>query len=254
MSEINGFDNEFAFVLELNNKTIKELTPLCRDLIEILFPNEDENSIIKCWRNHLKQKTDILIKINNKIEGISIKKGIKNSVHVEPVSEFISFLINNNISKDNIIEYLKFHYADGTTNGKGLKRISTEEYKAKNQAKIDKINSEINNEEILIKAIDRFILRGNNSSFSISALVHGEVNDFVFITKKDIIDIILSKKDNYSSTVHFSTLTVQPKNRCLNYNTKYEKDRFYIQVKWYNIFDDIIENMYLKEKGKIKDV
>ncbi len=250
MSEINGFDNEFAFVLELNNKVIKELTPLCRDLIETIFPNENENSIIKCWRNHLKQKTDILIKINNKIKGISIKKGIRNSVHVEPITEFINFLITNNISRDNIIEYLKFHYADGTTNGKGLKRVSTEEYKVKNQDKIDKINSEINNQKLLIKAIDRFILRGNNSVFSISALVYGEVNDFVFITKEDIINIILSKKDNYSSTVHFSVLTIQPKNRCLNYNSKYEKDRFCIQVKWYNLFDDIIENMYLKKKSQ----
>lgn len=194
MSEINGFDNEFAFVLELNNKTIKELNPLFRDLIDAIFPNENENSIIKCWCNHLQQKSDILIKINNKIKGISIKKGIKNSVHVEPISHFISFLITNNISRNNIIEYLKFHYADGTTNGKGLNRMSTEEYKVKNQTKIDKINKELNNEKLLIKAIDRFILRGNNSSFPISALIHGEVNDFVFITKEDIINIILSKK------------------------------------------------------------
>ena len=93
MSEINGFANEFAFVLELNNKTIKELNPLCRDLIDTIFPNENENMIIKCWRNHLQQKADILIKINNKIKGVSIKKGIKNSVHVEPISEFIHFLI-----------------------------------------------------------------------------------------------------------------------------------------------------------------
>ena len=71
MSEINGFDNEFAFVLELNNKAIKELTPMCRDLIETIFPNENENSIIKCWRNHLKQKADILIKINNKIKELA---------------------------------------------------------------------------------------------------------------------------------------------------------------------------------------
>ena len=251
MSKINWLDNEYAFVLELNNKTIKELTPLCRDLIESIFPNEFENSLM-CWRNHLKQKSDILIKINNRIRGISIKKGIKNSVHVEPISEFINFLITNNVSRNNIIEYLKFHYADGSTNGKGLKRISAEEYKVKNQDKIDKINNEINNEKLLIKAIDRFILRGNNSFFPIDALVYGEINDFIFITKEDIIDIILSKKDIYSSTVHFSVLTVQPKNRCLNYNVKYEKDRFSIQIKWYNLFDDIMENMYLKGMNRIK--
>ncbi len=250
MSEMNGFDNEFAFVLALNNKTIKELTPICRDLIETIFPDENENSIIKCWLNHFKQKSDIFVKINNKTKGISIKKGMKNSVHVEPISEFISFLINNHIPRDSIIEYLKFHYADGTTNGKGLKRISMEEYKVQNQDKIDKINREINNEQLLIKAIDRFIIKGNNSLFPISALIYGEVDDFIFITKEDIRNIILRKKDDYSSTVHFSVLTVQPKNRCLNYNTKYEKDRFCVQVKWYNLFDDIIENMYLKEQSK----
>ena len=249
MSSINGYNNEFNFVLELNNKSIKELPPLFRDLIDSVFPNENEDSIIKCWRNHLPQKSDILVKINKKIRGISIKKGIKNSVHVEPISEFISFLITNNIERDCIIDYLKFHYADGTTNGKGIVRISTDEYKKENQKSIDKINLELNSNEILLKkAIERFILKGTNSTYSIAALIYGEVDDFLFITAEDIVKIIMSKKDTYSSTVHFSTLTVQPKNRCLNHNPLYEKDRFCVQIKWYSIFDDIIENMYLKSQ------
>ena len=249
MSSINGYNNEFNFVLELNNKSIKELSPLFRDLIDSVFPNENEDSIIKCWCNHLPQKSDILVKINKRIRGISIKKGIKNSVHVEPISEFISFLITNNIERDCIIDYLKFHYADGTTNGKGIVRISTDEYKKENQKSIDKINLELNSNEILLKkAIERFILKGTNSTYSIAALVYGEVDDFLFITAEDIVKIIMSKKDTYSSTVHFSTLTVQPKNRCLNHNPLYEKDRFCVQIKWYSIFDDIIENMYLKSQ------
>lgn len=52
----------------------------------------------------------------------------------------------------------------------------------------------------------------------------------------------MSKKDNYSTAVHLGPMTIQPKNRCLNHNPKYEKDRYCIQVKWYNLFDDIIEN------------
>ena len=31
--------------------------------------------------------------------------------------------------------------------------------------------------------------------------------------------------------------------RCLNNNSKYEKNRYISQVKWYNLGDDIIENM-----------
>lgn len=31
--------------------------------------------------------------------------------------------------------------------------------------------------------------------------------------------------------------------RCLNNNPKYEKNRYVSQIKWYNLYDDIIENM-----------
>ena len=55
--------------------------------------------------------------------------------------------------------------------------------------------------------------------------------------------LILSKRNNYSSAIHFGSLTVQPKNRCLNYNPKYNNDRYLIQVKWYNLYDEIIEFM-----------
>lgn len=93
------------------------------------------------------------------------------------------------------------------------------------------------------KAINRFVIQGNNSSFPIDALIHGEVDDFLFITRKQIEDIILSKRNIYSSAVHFGLLTCQPKNRCLNFNLLYEKDRYCIQIKWYNIIDSIIESM-----------
>lgn len=180
------------------------------------------------------------------MKGISIKKGYKNSVHVERISDFIHFLIENNIDREIVIEYLKYHYADGSTNGKGIKRLSVEEYKKDNQSKIDKINKVVNDEKIIKKAINRFVTKGKNTDYFISAIIYGEVNDFIWATKEQIEEIILSKKDVYSSAVHFGALTCQPKNRCLNYNPLYEKDGFCVQIKWYNIFDDIIE--YLSNK------
>lgn len=250
-SNISGSDNEFQFVKYLNGKKISELNPLFRELINQLYPLEQQNSIIKSWRNHYKQKSDIFIKINGKMKGISIKKGIKNSIHVERISDFIHFLIEKGIDREIIIEYLKYHYADGSTNGKGLKRLSVEEYKKDNQANIDKINKIFNNEEMLKEAINRFIIKGNNSDYYIDAIIYGEVEDFVWATRDDIKNIILSKKDIYSTGVHFGPITCQPKNRCLNYNPKYEKDRFCVQLKWYNLFDDIIENMNNKIIKKV---
>lgn len=48
---------------------------------------------------------------------------------------------------------------------------------------------------------------------------------------------------------------MQPLDRCLNRNKKYEAKRFSIQVKWYNLVDDIIENMnnkVMEESGYIE--
>ena len=49
--------------------------------------------------------------------------------------------------------------------------------------------------------------------------------------------------NKYCSAVHFGALVCQPLNRCLNYNNRYSYGRFYVQVKWYSLFDDIIESM-----------
>ena len=246
MSNITGKNNEYEFIKYLNGKRIFELNQNFKKLINELFPNVEQDSIIKCWKNKYKQKSDIFIKINNEIKGISIKKGYKNSVHVERISDFIHFLIENNIDREIVIEYLRYHYADGSTNGKGKKRISVEEYKKENQYKIDKINENLNNEKLIKKAIERFITKGKNSNYYISAIIYGEVDNFIWATKEQIQEIILLKKDIYSSGIHFGALTCQPKNRCLNYNPLYEKDRYCIQIKWYNIFDDITD--YLNNK------
>lgn len=243
MTNITGKNNEYEFIKYLNGKKISELNPMFRGLIDKLFPNESHSSIIKSWKNHYKEKADIFIKINGLIKGISIKKGIKNSVHVERITDLIHFLIENNVEREIVIEYIKYQYADGSTNGKGNKRLSAEEYKKEHQHNIDKINKVFNNEILLRKAIERFVTKGKISNYHISAIIYGEVNDFVWATKEQIENIILSKKDIYSSGVHFGTLTCQPKNRCLNYNPLYEKDRYCVQIKWYNIFDDIIEYM-----------
>ena len=248
---ISGKDNEYEFVKYLNSKKVKEVNPLFRDVIDKLFNYYYRTDVIKCWLNKYPQKSDIFIKINNEIRGISLKKGIKNSVHVERISDFIHFLIENDISKDIVIKYLKYHYGDGSTNGKGLKRLSKEEYQKDHQDDIDKINEAFNKEEILLKAIKRFVIRGNNSNYDIDALIHGQTNDFLVLYKEQIIKLILSKKNYVSTGVHFGPLSVQPKNRCLNYNPLYEKDRYCVQIKWYNLTDDIIEYLNNEVMKKI---
>ncbi len=253
---INGFQNELEITRELNNKMVKELNPLHRSFIEDLFADINDSDLIKCIIDDSNKKHDIIISIKNEQGYVSIKKGIKNSVHVEGISSFIHFLIQNHVKRDVVKEYLKYHYADGSTNGTGKNRLSVEEYKKDNQEKIDMINVEINNKDLLIKAIDRFVLKGNISDKTIDAILFGVSDDFIWIKKEDIIKVILSKKDIYSSAVHFGPLTIQPLDRCLNYNSKYDKRRFCVQVKWYNLADDIIEfmnNRYMEKSGYVDE-
>ena len=106
---------------------------------------------------------------------------------------------------------------------------------------IKMINEEFNKPEIMKKAIVRFVLQGTNSEIEIDGIIYGITNDFLFLSKKDVIDILMSKTDVHSNGIHFGHLYCQPKARNLNYNPKYEKDRFCVQIKWYSIFDGIIE-------------
>lgn len=240
---ISGYKNEEEFSKELNNKKVCDLNLMFKDFILDLFGSVDEDKLIKCRVDYNKRKYDIVIILDNKIKYISIKKGIKNSMHVEGISRFIHFLIDNRIPKEIVINYLKFHYADGTTNGTGVNRLSTDNYKKNHQQEIDEINLFLNNEKLLLKVIDRFVLMGNLGDKRIDAIIFGVIDDFIWIKKDDIIKVILSHSNDYSTSVHFGPLTIQPLDRCLNRNPKYEKCRFCVQVKWYNLADDIIINM-----------
>lgn len=240
---INGFDNEKEIASDLNGKFIDELNPLYRSFIEEMYPDIQNDEKIICWVDETRKKYDIVISVRGSNRYISIKKGIKNSVHMEGISSFIHFLIENHVKREVIIEYLKYHYGDGTTNGTGVSRLSAAEYKQTYQKQIDMINEAFNQEDLLLKVIDRFVLSGNYSNIPIDGLLFGVRDDFIWIKKEDIIRIILKKQHSYSTGVHFGPLAVQPLDRCLNYNPKYEKQRFYVQIKWYNLADDIIQNM-----------
>ena len=241
-----GKQNEFDFVLILNGKKIKNLDPNTYDLIHAIYNNIDDESTIKSWKNHFKQKTDVMISINGIIKGISIKSGSRNSVHVEPISSFCHFLETNGMPFNIINYYLYYHFGDGTIDGKGNKRISCDEYKKTHQKEIDLLNKTINKEKVIEKAIERFVIMGTNSKYSIDAICYGEANNYLWITKKDIIKILKYKMNEYSTGVHFSSLFCQPQTRNIICNPLYEKKRFCVQIKWYSLFDDIILNMYLK--------
>lgn len=176
--DITGYKNENEFVNYLNKKKVSEINPMFKEFLETLFGALNDEEQIHAWNNYEKQKADIYIKINNKRKGINIKKGIKNSVHTEHINTFIKFLKENHFDQEMIIEFLKYHYADGTIDGTGENRMTVAEYKEKYQQEIDLINKQFNNKDFIIKVILKFILVGNIPIESIDCIVYGIIYGF----------------------------------------------------------------------------
>ena len=224
--------------MEFNNKKVSELNPMLYQVIKDLFPYVKDSSIIKSWRNkNPVGKGDIMIKIEKVVKTISIKKGSRNSVHLESIDTFISFLKKLGIHKKIIESYIRFHY--GIDSSKPNHFLSAKEYKEKYKDDIMKLNyylSKTNLDEV----VNRFIFQGRMSHQSIDGIIYGVPNDFLWITRNDILTIIKNSIHFQSNGVHIGCLFIQPQSRCLNENNQYKKCRDYVQIKWYSLFDDIL--------------
>lgn len=238
----NGYKNEFEFIDYLNNKKYSQINPLMQDMLKSLYPNIKDHDIIKAYKYGKFAKADIVIEVNEILKGISIKCGIKNSVHLEPIEKFIKYLQIKNFKEiDNLLRYL---YSDGTNNNTGSKRLSSAQYKINNGMNINLINEQFKN--IKSSLIIRFLTKTDiNYKVNVDLFITGNINDFIWATKDEVINYLV-ENDIYSSGVHVSKLFIQNWNKNLKYNSKYEYCRNYIQVKWYSMYDDIIRIMQLR--------
>ena len=57
--------------------------------------------------------------------------------------------------------------------------MSGKEYKKEHQTELDEINKTINNNDLIDKIIDRFILKGAYSYMPIDVIVYGEIDNFI---------------------------------------------------------------------------
>ena len=246
-----GYQNEKDFVLLFNNKYLYELDNNSQFFLKELFNGIIDNSEkIKSWKNKSVQKTDIFIKYKNYIKNISIKCGNSNSVHHEQIQEFKRYLEKLNIPYKTIDKYVSYHYGyKKDKNGKidFSKLLSSDEYKKLYQEEIDIFNNAINKTRIIVDMIDRFIIRGRNSDYDIDALVCGKTNDYVWILKYDIYDLILSKPSLYFTSPHAACMTIGPQKRNLDGTSNNVKDRYLVCVRWNFIKENIIE--FRKSQG-----
>lgn len=240
-----GYQNELDFVELFNNKYIYELDNNSQEFLKELFDEEiEEGEIIKSWKNKSPQKVDIFIKYKNYIKGISLKCGNSNSMHHEPIQEFKKYLEQLEIPYKVVDKYIGYHYGymkdkDGKIDFSSV--LSAEEYKEIYQNEIDIFNKYINKTRIIVDMIDRFIVKGRNSSYDIDALICGTTDDYVWLNKYDIYDIILSKRCKEFTSPHIACMTIGPKKRNLNGDSKNIRERYIVCIRWNFIRESIIE-------------
>lgn len=239
-SNTSGFQNETDLISALSNKLYTELNDNLKKFISFLFSQVNNNDKIKCYSGMVGQKPDIIVEINNKRKNVSIKKGSGNSVHQEDIDLFMDFLTTLDISEEAKIELLKYHWADGTTDGSGKIRVSSAKYKTEHQKEIDLINSELNKKEPLTKLITRVLFKGKSDKFDEADVVYyGTINEGHWATKDEIIKYMINNRFDINS-IHFGPLTYQIWNRCLNFNPNTENRRDVMQVKWGSLERDLL--------------
>ncbi len=223
-----GFQNEWDFFYYLNNKIVGEVNSMFKEFLSVNFSNIRDDMLITAYVNLNRQKEDIWIKVGKEKKSISIKMGKTNTVHNEYIYNFTSYLEKEKVPVKIINIILEYFFADGTHDGSGTRKITFPEYKIKIKRKIAKVNKYFSkNEVLLIKLINRFVIG------STDILIHGTVNNFTYINKDEIIKLLLNSKNDPSTTIHFSHLFLSVRSR------NNEVDKFIMQIKWYNLADDI---------------
>ena len=244
-----GYQNELDFVNLFNNKYYYEFDNKTKNFLKQLFGDSIDNEIkFKSWKNKMTQKADLFIKYKNNVKAISLKSGYSNSVHCEQIQEFIRYLENLKIPYKSIEKYISYHYGykkNENGNNDFSHRLSSKEYKELYQSEIDIFNENINKTRIIVDMIDRFIIRGKNSDYDIDVLISGTIDDYVWILKYDLYDLILSKRSLEFTSPHIACMTIGPKKRCI-FGDKNFKDRYLVCVRWNFIREDIVR--FLSDK------
>lgn len=236
-----GYKNEIDFINEINNKKVKELNPLLYDLVKTLYPEIKDNEVITAKKYGRYAKTDIVITVRNKNKGLSIKTGYKNSVHIEHLNMFKKYLEQNGITKDIIDKLYRYIYSDGTSNNTGVVRLTNAEYIEQNAGDIKELNTAFN--LLKEKLINRFLIEADiNYRVKVDAIIHGSPNDFIWVTSEETKKY-LENEDICSTSLHVGKLYIQSWDKNIVRNTKYEHCRDYIQVKWFSLYDDLINIM-----------
>ena len=181
-----------------------------KNFLQVNFSNINDDMKISSYVNLNKGKEDIWIKVGKEKKSIRFKTNDSNIIHKEYIYNFTNYLEQEKVPIKIIDIILKSYFSVNISNY--------------NLRKVNKYF--IKNEQLLIKLIKRFVIENTD------ILIYGDINNFTYINKDEIISFLLKHKKDSFSFVHFSHLILSSKN-----NNEIEK--FILRIKWHNLNNDI---------------
>jgi hypothetical protein len=196
----SGFENEDRIIEALNGKTIESLTPNLQELIKSSFSNY--GGVITAIKQAGKNKSDLEISIGNESHTYSIKKGIGNSIHQEPIEPFLEFLAQNYGIDEEMKNNLRlFIWGDGTLDGRGCisDRLSASQFKKQHPQVVISIQNFF--DTIKKPLIKRFLIEGVQSNSSAEFVYYGTAESGVCCKSDKIVDWIVKSRSRGAITL-----------------------------------------------------
>ncbi|CAA6811527.1 MAG: Unknown protein [uncultured Sulfurovum sp.] len=231
-----GFKNEQELIEALNQRYFAQLNPNLQRLIHQTFQNHE--GLIHCQSQAGVNKSDIKISIANESHTYSVKMGKGNSIHQEPLEDFLTFLTQEHQLDVQTKSYLQaFIWADGSVDGTGAitERISARKFKKRNPEKIKHIQNYFNGIKNVL--IQRFLIKGVASNASAEYLYYGTARKGIVCKSTDIVKWVSQHKSR--GVLSIGKLTLQAWNRNLKGKKRAEKKRGIVQIKWGGLKKDL---------------
>lgn len=230
----NGIQNENEIMNAINGKKFSELSEHLKYVVKEMFNSIRGEDLIKVEKVPGFAKPDLKFTVLDESHYLSIKFGNSSQLHCEDIDVFVKWLKDNDFS-DHIIEcFKKYHYADGTLDGTGKKRLGQQEAMEVYQSEVDELNAAFNSNRFLVRDLaKRVIFEGNDPSKPKADFIyHGDIEEGKICPMDTVLNYFKLKRSDKLFTPHFSRILVRPYARYLNNQDTNPDKRHKVVFEW----------------------
>lgn len=234
----SGLENEKEIIAALDGKSVASLNPSLKALVESLFPLA--SGTISCSKGLAHEKPDLVISLGSEIRYVSVKSGHAVSVHEESLTTLIPFFRSLEIPNHILKTLVYFHYGDGTLDGTGPTRFTSENLRHLFKSYFHEASSYLTNRRFISPFFERFVFRGiETNGHEVDALYYGGVEKGISATRKEIYKSLYNHPYRHTGTINLGPLTYQPAVRNFYGYGEEEKRRNEAEIKWRGIGYDL---------------